>query len=417
MDAKLIIRKDGDAGKHINIHETPPPTRNGGMRIDAPPKQPRSAAPRPSASINPMSNRIPVESFNDFLNPMKKLEERPQEYDDGDEGEMESEQSMQDFGMGDEGDEGGEDGYEGSYDKPSIGFNTIEDEKRDIILKLHRLKSKGYPVSKNFTMQGDIHDMRTELEKVKYGIDVEASIKFQRKILMGIVSTLEFANNRWDPFDLALNGWSESVYDNLSDYDNCFERLWAKYKNKASLPPELELLLTLGGSAFMFHITQSMMKTMPAAAEVVKNNPHLMEQIMTAMTGAGNKAATSTDTSRQTQVPSTERSGGGYEMQGPPLDIGKIAGMFGPMSTPKPPPMSSPPNFPQTSRMSQVAPPKPPPSLQDEALSDVMSDMDSIPESAFSDNIKKVVIDGSAGRRGRGRGRGGATTKNILNLV
>ena len=32
-----------------------------------------------------------------------------------------------------------------------------------------------------------------------------------------------FLNNKFDPFDIKLDGWSESVNENLSDFDEAFE--------------------------------------------------------------------------------------------------------------------------------------------------------------------------------------------------
>ena len=50
-----------------------------------------------------------------------------------------------------------------------------------------------------------------------------------------------------------------SVHENLDDYDDVFEELHEKYKSKASLP-ELRLILMLGGSGFMFHLTQTLLR-------------------------------------------------------------------------------------------------------------------------------------------------------------
>jgi hypothetical protein len=48
--------------------------------------------------------------------------------------------------------------------------------------------------------------------------------------------------------------------ESVDDYDNIFVKLLEKYSSKAEVMPEIELLLTLGGSAFMFHLTNSLLK-------------------------------------------------------------------------------------------------------------------------------------------------------------
>ena len=45
------------------------------------------------------------------------------------------------------------------------------------------------------------------------------------------------------------------------------------------MAPELRLLLTLGGSAFMFHLTNTMFKSsLPGMDDVMRQNPDLMKQ-------------------------------------------------------------------------------------------------------------------------------------------
>ena len=98
-----------------------------------------------------------------------------------------------------------------------------------------------------------------------------------------VVTAIEFLNNRFDPFDVKLDGWSESVHEGINDYDDIFEELHEKYKSKSKMAPELRLLLTLGGSAFMFHLTNTMFKSsLPGMDDVMRQNPDLMKQFASA---------------------------------------------------------------------------------------------------------------------------------------
>ena len=36
-------------------------------------------------------------------------------------------------------------------------------------------------------------------------------VKFQGKILTALITGIEFLNNRFDPFDIKLDGWSEQI--------------------------------------------------------------------------------------------------------------------------------------------------------------------------------------------------------------
>jgi hypothetical protein len=90
-------------------------------------------------------------------------------------------------------------------------------------------------------------------------------------------------NNKFDPFDVKLDGWSESIHESVDDYDDIFEELHHKYKSKSKMAPELKLLFSLGGSAFMFHLTNTMFKSsLPEVGDVLKQNPELMRQFASA---------------------------------------------------------------------------------------------------------------------------------------
>ena len=90
-------------------------------------------------------------------------------------------------------------------------------------------------------------------------------------------------NTKFDPINARLDGWSENVHDNVEDYDDIFEELHQKYKGDSKMAPELRLLMSLAGSAFMFHLTNTMFKSsLPGLDEVMKQNPDLMKQFAAA---------------------------------------------------------------------------------------------------------------------------------------
>ena len=63
------------------------------------------------------------------------------------------------------------------------------------------------------------------------------------------------------------------------------EKLHEKYSRKAEIAPEIELLLTLGGSAFMFHLTNSLLKGPGSftGGAIAQNNPNFMASMMKTM--------------------------------------------------------------------------------------------------------------------------------------
>lgn len=143
---------------------------------------------------------------------------------------------------------------------PSEGYKTIEDEKADLLNRISRLSKKGLQTSSRFTIYSDIEDIRAEYKRLTYSIEVDQSIKFQRRMLVACVSGIEFLNKKFDPFDLELDGWSENIMENQEDYDGVFEELFQKYRSKVSVAPEIKLMFMVGGSAMMFHLSKSMFK-------------------------------------------------------------------------------------------------------------------------------------------------------------
>ena len=98
---------------------------------------------------------------------------------------------------------------------------------------------------------------------------------------IGKATALEFLNNRFDPFELKLDGWSEQVHEGLGEYDDIFEELHEKYKSTGKVSPEIKLILTLGGSAFMFHLTNNIFKSaMPQFQNMAVNNPGPINNMM-----------------------------------------------------------------------------------------------------------------------------------------
>ena len=169
---------------------------------------------------------------------------------------------------------------------PPTNMEQEKNEKEDILLKLEKLNRMGIS-TKKFNLSSNIDEMRFEYNRVKNERETEMSVKFQKKMLMACITGIEFLNGRFDPFDLKLDGWSESVHENINDYNEVFEELHEKYKDRASMAPELKLLFMIGGSGFMFHLTNTMFKSqLPGVGDIMKQNPELMKQFASAAMGS-----------------------------------------------------------------------------------------------------------------------------------
>jgi hypothetical protein len=197
-------------------------------------------------------------------------------------------------------------GYDSNHDLNNINFDNLDnksvsdnfnyqntektktyaeiiEEKQDLLFKINRFKSSGMKSAHKLSLASDVEDIKYEYDRMKKERDIDKSIKFSRKALMACVSGVEFLNGKFDPFDVKLDGWSETVMENVDDYDEVFEELHDKYKGSGKMVPELRLMMMLGGSGFMFHLTNSLMKTaMPNVSDILKQNPDLAKNIQSA---------------------------------------------------------------------------------------------------------------------------------------
>ena len=316
--------------------------------------------PRPSQPMYRPPPQQHQEAMDAFVNPNKQsapqqpLQEDPIDYGE-DEPTFYDDEPM---------------GPSSQEEQPSKGYTSVDEEKSDLLNKLARLEKKGFAVNKRLNAYSNVEELRSEVKRITYSIDVEQSIRFSRRMLIACVTGLEFLNKRYNPFEIQLEGWSESVMENVDDYDGVFEELYVKYRSKVNVAPEVKLIMMLGGSAMMFHLTNSMFKSvMPNMNDVIKQNPDLVKNMMAAVQ----------NTTRAPEGPATDAPVGGtgqYEMQGPGIDISSL---MGGIMMPPPPPMNTTMNKPE--------------SMVDD---DDMSDIVSISGDSTGGEVKEVNVSGSS---------------------
>lgn len=361
MDEEIILDRGG--ADIIKLDENEQALMDE-IRI-APPSRPRPRA-RPTNNSRPQ----PVqhqEEIDAFVNPNKQSAPPKPPVEEYDHGEYDDYQE-EDMDMG---------GGNYAEEEPTKGYNSIDEEKADLLNKLARLDKKGVNTNKRLNMYSGIDEIRTEVKRITYGIEVDQSVRFSRRMLVACVTGLEFMNKRYNPFEIQLEGWSESVMEGVDDYDTVFEELYAKYRNKVNVAPEVKLIMMLGGSAMMFHLTNSMFKAaIPNMNDVLKQNPDLVKNMMAAVQNTA------------TQGPqSTQNSGNGsYEMKGPGMDISSL---MGGIMMPPPPPMN-------TKPMESV---REIPSMEDD--DDNVSDIVSISGESTGGQVKEVNVTGNPSKKTR----------------
>lgn len=364
----IVLEKEGNSIMKLDPEEED--MMNEIEISDEPPRPRRPTAPKRPARRAPQPPPAMFDDVEAFGNPNKSQpppKPRPEVVDYGE--EIEDEYGEEEYYN--------EEGEGGGGETPSPGYTSVDDEKADLLNKLARLEKKGFHVNKKFTAYSSIDEIRTEYKRIIYGIEIDQSVRFSRRMLVACVTGVEFLNKRYNPFDLALEGWSESIMENVDDYDGVFEELYNKYKTKMNVAPEVKLIMMLGGSAMMFHLTNSMFKAaIPNMNDVMKQNPDLVQNMMDAVKNTTKASRPEDPTQRD-----TFDSSGRREMQGPGVDISSLMG--GIMMPP--PPVS-------TSTLRPV---------QEEELDEVesVSDIVSISGESTGGELKNVDVSGAKGKK------------------
>ena len=214
---------------------------------------------------------------------------------------------------------------------PKIEKLTKEEllrEKFIYLKKLEALEAKGVSLSKRYSMENSLDEMKGEYEFIIGEKEKKNSVQFQAKVLTTLITGLEFLNSKFDPFDIKLDGWSEQIHENIEDYDEIFAELHEKYKSKAKMAPEIKFLFQLAASGMMIHMTNTMFKSsIPGMDDIMRQNPDLMSQFTRAAVssmenttpGLGNFMNEFRTEPRQGQgqrQPQPQRQNQGFQSQG-----------------------------------------------------------------------------------------------------
>lgn len=170
----------------------------------------------------------------------------------------------------------------GVSDTKSSASNNITDrekrrKKRMMLKHLDEWHERG--IIKNMsklTMDSNYDEIEDEYEGALDDKHKRDSVKIQQNWLITMVNTIEYGNSMFDPFGVSLDGWGESIGEDIDSYNEIFEELHTKYKG-GKMSPELSLLLRLGFSASVVHFSNKALSTAaPGFNDVIRQSPELM---------------------------------------------------------------------------------------------------------------------------------------------
>lgn len=171
-------------------------------------------------------------------------------------------------------------------DAPSdakTSFNSAEEEKLaklNMLRQLGELTEYGVVLSQNYSMNSDYDAMKWEYEMHRSIRDKKNGVKWLSNMMINICYGVELANDKFNPFDFKLKGWSEQMNEDVGEYYDVFGELYEKYfKAGKPIPPELKLFFMISGSAIKFHLTHAMMGSIPNLADMMNKNPALADKL------------------------------------------------------------------------------------------------------------------------------------------
>ena len=164
---------------------------------------------------------------------------------------------------------------------PVLTPQQVRMKRIELLRKLSDIKSKGYKLSKEYDFNSSIEEMEYEYDLLKSFAERRNGIKLYKNTILNVSNIVEFFNNKYDPFGIKLDGWSEHMNVEIDSYDDVMEELYEKYKSSGkSMPPELKLLMLVVASASAFHFSKAYLTRMPGLDGIMNMQPELISKMV-----------------------------------------------------------------------------------------------------------------------------------------
>jgi hypothetical protein len=153
----------------------------------------------------------------------------------------------------------------------------IRMKKIELLRKLSEIKTKGYKLTKEYDFNSSLEEMEYEYDLLRSFADKRNGVKVFRNGLLQAASVIEFLNDRYDPFDFHLTGWSDHMAVEIDSWEDVLEELYEKYKGSGKkMAPEVKLLYLIIASAGAFHFTKTQAAKVPGLDSMLAANPGLV---------------------------------------------------------------------------------------------------------------------------------------------
>lgn len=135
-------------------------------------------------------------------------------------------------------------------------------EKRKYLLDLEKLKLQGIKLTKDYTMNDSLADIRFEYDSHRSNYDVVDSINYMKDILGFSFTLIESLNQRFGPI-LQLRGWSTYMKNNMGRFDRLLERAYHRFWRQGQPSPFMEFGFLVFGTMIMWHLQNKYLNGLP----------------------------------------------------------------------------------------------------------------------------------------------------------
>ena len=248
--APVTVQKAGDPSSAVRATAVEMPVVKKPVRREDPTLA-SLANPRRIVTELPMpvAPRIqaPPPKFGDGIPGPRKLDELS---DDGGSGSYTDEGSSDD----ESGSETVSEEAEAAQDKPFESMEAraerIRAEKTEYLNKLYDYARKGEVVPEHLGLRSTLDELREAVDRIKHSVAKRASVKFQGRMLVTVVTGLELLNSNMDIVGPDLDGWSHTVMTEVTDYETAFEELYDLYGQQFKCHPLITIMFMLGFSGW-----------------------------------------------------------------------------------------------------------------------------------------------------------------------
>jgi len=191
----------------------------------------------------------------------------------------------------------------------TLSNREVSKRKAELLSRARKYKKdRGVEFNIPLSMNTPLDELEAEVQRVEDDQNIMNATTVGRNLIVSSITLLEFLNGKYNPFDLYLDGWSVDVKEKSdnNEFDDPIKKIYEKYKDKAQMAPEVQLLLALGTSAVMCHFKKTLFQPKIAGLrDTVRQCPDIISQ----------QPAYQPNTHQQTQQ---------GVMSGPPSDVDEM---------------------------------------------------------------------------------------------